>query len=213
MNHIKSGSHTTACSDIQTAIDMGLDASLEGRAYSMLAQSQLALELYSEARQSLRRAIRAAHDMGDKDVLPSLNQMMANISGGIAKDNIIASRRERQAKVHETYLSDLLEGISDHNDRLNITLEKADSLALAGHPEQAIALAEKVFEASQGKGGDTLRYQVLALIAIANAAPDSPGPILERARAIADGAGEFRLITAVVKAAKSLNYIFSAKVF
>lgn len=213
MNQIKAGAHTTACREIQAALEMGLDDATEGRAHSMLAQSQLALELYSEAKKSLRMAIRKAHDIGDKDALPALNQMMAEISGGLAKENIIATRRERQAEVNDTPLSELLEGVSDPNERLDVTLEKSDSLATAGQPDLAIALAGQVLATAQGKDICSPRHQVLALIAIANATPDNPGPTLERARAIADSAGEFNLITAVVKAAKSLDHSFSAKVF
>jgi len=213
MNQIKSGSHDTACRNIKAALEMGLDVATEGRAYSMLAQSQLALEKYDDAKGSLRKSIRRAHDVGDKEALPALHQMMAEISGGQAKENILTSRRERQNEVAETSLDSLLEETSDPNERLDVTLEKADSLTIGGEFEQAIELAKSVLEDAQSDDIQSTRHQVLALIAIANATPENPGPTLERARAIADSANEFNLVTAVVKAANSLKHSFSAKVF
>ena len=103
--------------------------------------------------------------------------------------------------------------ITDLSERLDITLEKADSLTTGGERQQAIALAESVLAATQARESPSARHQVLALIAIANATPEDPAPPLERAHAIADSAGEFNLITTVAKAAKSLNHSFEAKIF
>jgi len=213
LNKIKSGLYKEACHHIKAAIEADLGTSTEGRAYSLLAQSQLALERYSEAKQSLRQAIRRAHDVGDKGSLPELHKMMSEIASGLAKDNIMASRRERQTVVGKKSLTELLEGVTEGNERLDITLEKADSLLMAGKNDEAVRLAESVLESAKCCEPPSPRHQVLALIAIANASQDNHAQTLELARDIADNAGEFNLITAVAKAAKSLDYKFTAKIF
>ncbi|MEZ4316118.1 MAG: hypothetical protein R3F61_01375 [Myxococcota bacterium] len=173
---------------------------VHARAASLLAQARLELGDAPGAREASHRAMASSRALGDAEGLAEVRALDERIAASLDQARRAALARERSAELAGRTLAEVEAEARSPLARADALLKHANALQTHGRLDEAATSAARAAE--HADEAVSVREQVLARIALAEADRDRAAVALYAALELADNADETTLIGLIARAAE-----------
>lgn len=195
---------------LEQALAAGPPPSDAARVASLLGQARLELDDAEGARVALETALRLAR-RADPAALPQIRLLHGRAVAALAARADLDRRRELARAVNEVSLEELLAGVTDADEAIQVLVRKADAALDAGEVVAGVGFAREALRQAELRVEQAPRGAVLARLCLARA--ETPELHVRAAAAVADASDDSNLVTAVAHAARAAGIVLDPHVF